>query len=556
MKKKSLGSKYVCFLFVIGLLSTPFLASQKSDSVDKLFSQWDKPDSPGVAIAVIQNGQIIYERGYGMANLEHEIRISGKTVFRIGSTSKQFTAACIALLALEGKLALDENIRKYLPEMPEYDKTVTIRHLLHHTSGIRDYLALSDIAGFSEFGFFTPEESYALVTRQKNLNFPPGEEHLYSNSGYLLLGVIVKRVSGQSLNEFAQARIFNPLGMESTQYLDDHTRIVKKRADGYSATEDGFRINNTTLDHVGDGGVFTTTEDLFLWDQAFFNFKLGKELMKLIQTPGSLNNGKALSYAFGLDVGEYRGLRRVSHGGAFVGFRADMVRFPEKRFSVICLANLGSIDPSRLCIQIANIYLDSDFAQPKESESAPKVSEIHLSLKALQEKAGNYQDERSGEWFVFSVKDDKLMVRLGRREYVFVPASPSRFMGKETPFPAELEFIADDSGHLTRVELQAAGEEFSLKKAAPLSALTASQLNAYVGEYHNEEFPVTFKLVVEKQSLRFVHKNAPEDSLESMAEDKFTAGRFNLEFVRNEHQAVIGLILGAGRAANIEFIKQ
>jgi len=318
MKKFLQESKLLwIFLFIVFLVSL-VSADEKTDKVDKLFSKWDSTISPGAALAIIKDGKIIYKRGYGMANLEHNIPLTSTSVFRIGSTSKQFTASCIAILALQGKISLDDDIRKYIPEQPKHEKPITIRHLLHHTSGIRDYLTLSSIAALPDDHFYTPGDSLELLSRQKGLNFLPGEEHLYSNSGYFLLGVIVKRASGKSLNDFAQTHIFKPLGMKNTHFHDDHTMVVKNRADGYSPLKKGFQIDMTTLDHVGDGGVFTTVEDLFLWDQAFYSYKLGKELMELIQTSGKLNNGEKLDYAFGLDINEYKGLKRVSHGGGYL----------------------------------------------------------------------------------------------------------------------------------------------------------------------------------------------------------------------------------------------
>ena len=298
----------------------------RTGKVDEIFSTWDRIDSPGCALGVINNGKLIYTRGYGSANLEYGLPITSKSVFRIGSTSKQFTAMCIALLEEEEKLSLDDNIRRYIPEMPVYESAITIRHLLHHTSGIRDYLTLWSIAGSRDDDFFVDDEVLAMLSRQKELNFAPGDEYLYSNSGYFLLSQIVKRITGKSMREYAEKNIFEPLGMTHTHFHDDHTRIVPKRASGYESTgKNMFRISMTTLDMIGDGGIFTTIEDLLLWDRNFYENKLGKggpELIEKMQTTGCLNDGTHLDYALGLVVKEHRGLKKVSHGGAFVGYRA------------------------------------------------------------------------------------------------------------------------------------------------------------------------------------------------------------------------------------------
>jgi hypothetical protein len=311
----------------------------------------------------------------------------------------------------------------------------------------------------------------------------------------------------------------------------------------------------TTLDHVGDGGVFTTVEDLFLWDQAFYNFKLGKELMEIIQVPGVLNNGEKLEDAFGLEVDEYRGLKRVSYSGEWAGFRAQMARFPEQKFTVICLANLGTINPSRLCMQIADIYLTDEFKKP---EKAPKIKiePITLSKEELVDKVGNYQNKKSGAWFIISVKEDKLTLEAWGEKFVLTPLSKTSFQALDAPYSLSIDFLPDEIGKIHKAKLTVEKEEINLAKAPQLRPLIASQLKEYAGVYYNDELPVTYKLVVAKDSLIFKHKNAPQDALKHMDRDKFTVGWFDIEFVRNKRKKVTGFVLGAGRAANIEFLKK
>lgn len=235
--------------------------------VDKLFAQFDRKDSPGCALAVVRDGRVIYQRGYGMADLEHDVPLTPQSVLYIGSTAKQFAAASVALLAQQGKLSLDDNVRKYVPELPDYQPPVTLRHLLHHTSGVRDGWALLQLAGRSADEVLNLDDIVALAARQKSLNFKPGEEHLYSNTGYWLLAVVVARASGKSLREFADAEFFKPLGMTHTVFNDDHTRLIKGRAYGYAPVRaGGFRLSIVNNDLVGAGGLWTSVEDLLLWD--------------------------------------------------------------------------------------------------------------------------------------------------------------------------------------------------------------------------------------------------------------------------------------------------
>jgi CubicO group peptidase (beta-lactamase class C family) len=540
-------------IITLGLFAA---ADDRTDRVDKLFEEWDSTVSPGVAMAIIQNGEIIYERGYGMANLEQDVPIKPETVFRIGSTSKQFTAACVAILSLQGKLSLDDDIRKYLPELPAYDKPITVRNLIHHTSGIRDYLGLAYLSGKSEDDFYTPEETVEMIARQKGLNFTPGDEHLYSNSGYFLLGVIVSRVSGKSLDAFAQKHIFKPLGMKNTHFHDDYTKIVKRRADGHIKTENGFKILNTTLNHVGDGGVFTTVEDLYLWDQAFYNYKLGKELMDLLHQTGELNNGKKLEYAFGLNVSQYKGLKLVAHGGAFVGFRADMIRFPEEKFSVVCLANLASISPSRLCRQIADIYLADKFTEAEAPEKkAESMTPVTLTQDELKDKVGKYTDEEESFIAEISLKEDTLFVEARGLSFSIVPVSTSRFISKDAPVEITLEFFPPESkatGAKLTIERD---REVELIKMPEIAPLTLEQLKAYTGSYFTDELPVTYIIASEEGKLVFKHRNAPEEPFKLIDKDKFLSGYGKMEFIRGKGKRITGFYLDAGRV-RIQFTKR
>ena len=380
-----------------------------TDRVDALFAEWDRPDSPGAALGIIQDGRLVYARGYGMANLEYDIPITPQNVFRTGSVGKQFTAMCIAILVESGRLSLDDDIREHLPEMPEYEEPITIRHLIHHTGGMRSYLWLQDLAGRIDDYYFTTEEAIALLARQQALNFLPGEKYEYSNSGYFLLGEIAARVSGMSLREFARKRIFEPLGMKNSHFHDDRNMVVRNRATGYKPLDDGrFRIATTQLEIVGDGSVFTTIEDFLLWDRNFYDNKLGRgspDLIETVLTPGLTDDGTSTGYAFGLHIDSYRGLRRVWHTGSYSGYRALYDRFPEMHFSIIVFGNVSTLTYTkryRLANSITDIYLDAHFTEPaptadRQSDGAPRKKKpraIRISTAILaQYEADYYSDE-------------------------------------------------------------------------------------------------------------------------------------------------------------------
>ena len=309
-------------------------------AVDAFFAEYSATDGPGCSVGVIQDGRLIGSAGYGMANLDHGIPNDPSTVFRTASVSKQFTAGAIALLALRGDLDLDAPVRRYLPDFPDYPDPPTVRHLVHHTSGVRDYVGLMRLAGYRDEDFYTNAEVLAAINRQRALNFQPGAEYLYSNAGYFLLGQIVASVSGQSLREFAETHFFAPLGMTDTHFHDDHNEVVARRATGYSPADNGFRINVTTLDMVGDGGLFTSVEDWVAWDRNLETGTVGgPDWVALMHQRGVLNSGDTIPYAFGISHGEHRGLATVGHGGAWVGYRTGMTRYPETGYSFVALCN-------------------------------------------------------------------------------------------------------------------------------------------------------------------------------------------------------------------------
>lgn len=422
MFKIKLIRKILLFLiiFILGLFNsiyTQTISDSLAKQVDALFNVWDKSDSPGCALGVIKDGKLIYARGYGMADLEHNLPITPNSVFYVGSVSKQFVAMCILLLEESGKLSLDDEVQKFLPELPRYEKPITIRHLIHHTSGLRDYLTLWRLSGRDYLDYMNDKTVLDLICHQKELNFPPGEEFLYSNSGYFLLAEIVKRVSGKSLKEFASENIFKPLGMNNSHFHDDHHHIIKNRAFGYTKLENGqFGNLFMRFDLVGSGGLYTTVDDLFLWDQNFYHNKLGKGgpgLINKMLERGWLSNGKELDYAFALQHGTYRGAKTVSHGGALGGYRAQLLRFPDLRFSVIILSNLAQFNPTEMAYKVADIFLANHLG-PRETKTEPlrttqeSSPEIHLKPERLVEYTGRYFSDELQAFYNFKIVDSKL----------------------------------------------------------------------------------------------------------------------------------------------------
>jgi CubicO group peptidase (beta-lactamase class C family) len=568
MKKQRLSKmRLITFLtaFFLLVFFIPVKGDEISAKVDKLFSKWNKNDSPGCALAVIKDGKIIYKQGYGMADLERDVKLSSKSVFDIGSTSKQFVAMSILLLEEEGKLSLDDDIRQYFPGLPDYGDKITIRHLIHHTSGIRDYLGLMYMAGMNFANDYPEPEIIELIARQKALNFKPGDEHLYSNSGYFLLGEIVKRASGKSLGKFARDNIFKPLGMKNTQFYDDYTRIIKNRAIGYMPkNKGGFHIELYLFDLVGDGGVLTSVEDLFLWDQNFYHNKLGKrgqDLINKMHKTGSLNNGKKLDYAFALTLGNYRGLKTVSHGGGWAGYRAQLIRFPEQKFSIVCLANLGTINPTRMTYKVADIYLADYFKEkPGKNTIGKKTKQrfIKLSRKVLKKRTGAFRNPKTGSFWTLSEKENKLQVKT-TSGFIFhlSPLSKTKFHAVDAPVEIKLNFLKKDKSEAQKILVKIQNRDAVVYEYFQIFSPTFKQLQEYMGNYYSEELNVTYKFMVKNNKLIAKIKYIQEDFVLSPGiKDEFIFKGAILTFKRDEQNRVSGYCLNAGRVKNICFVKK
>ena len=336
--------------------------------VDALMERWRSTETPGCAVGVARGGVTLLERAYGMADLERGVVAGPETIYEAGSVSKQFTAAAVVLLAQRGQLSLEDDIRDYVPELPDYGVTITIRHMMNHTSGLRDWGSVAGIAGWGRsVRTHTHDHVVDILSRQSALNFPPGQEYSYSNSGYNLQAVIVERVSGMSFAEFSRVNIFEPVGLSNTQWRDDYRRIVPGRSIAYSPRVGGFSINNPIEQVHGNGGLLTTVGDLLRWNEELRTGDVlgGSAFVEEMHRQGILNDGSTIAYALGLNVGQSGGVRRVSHTGSTSGFRAFLGRYPDQRLSVALLCNVSAVNPGGVGQDIADIYLGDAVQRPQ-----------------------------------------------------------------------------------------------------------------------------------------------------------------------------------------------
>ena len=421
--KNGLIPRLLAIVLVVGVAAPPLVAQDPSfdtRAVDEVFADIDPATDPGCALGIVQDGRLVYGRGYGLANLEHGIPITTRSVFRIGSVSKQFTGAVVAIAALDGHLSLEDPLNEWIPELPDYGAPLTLLHALNHTSGLRDYLTLMSLRGMRGDDYYTGEELIAVQARQRELNFEPGAEYLYSNSGYFLLTEAVARAVGKPFKEYAEEVLFGPLGMEQSHFHDDHNHIVPLRADGYAPLPGGgFRTSMTTLDMIGDGGVYTSIEDMVRWSNALMDDELRDGLSPMIETRGLLNDGSEISYAMGQRHAPYRGLPTVGHGGSFVGFRADIVRFPTEGTSIVTLCNRSDAQPGRRGNAVADVVLADRLAPrpaavaTQESSGDPGAPGPAPSVDVLTPFVGTYYSPELDVTYDFAIREGALRVTAG-----------------------------------------------------------------------------------------------------------------------------------------------
>lgn len=519
--------------------------------IDHVFAQWDRPSSPGCALAVVHQGGIVYSKGYGAANLELGVPITPRTVFDIGSVSKQFTAMSIVLLAEDGKLSLDDDIRKFIPELPAYGAPITVRNMLHHLSGLRSYTDLFDLAGVPEIDQTTDDDALALIARQKTLNFPPGRQYLYSDTNYFLLALVVRRLSGETLREFARARIFVPLGMSSTHFHNDHRMIVPRRATGYAPRPaGGFEIDMSNFEELGDGSVMTTVEDLARWDRNFYAPVVGgKGAIEQLQGLGVRSDGSKSPYALGLILDEYRGIPRVQHTGEWVGYRSSFLRFPRQRLSVIVLCNvIGDLDPLALSERVADIYLGfgERSAEDQSRSVAPTVAEI-------ADYAGAYWNAETLAYLRFVAHAGALVLDNGDSPQSLVYIGPGEFQAGNSSTRYSFHHAAN------RVTVDAKSDDSDpvvLERTAEWAAREAN-LSQYAGEYYSDELGVSWTLEIRDARLMRRQWMFPAQELKPILPDTFTGdlseGTYALKFTRNEAGRVDGFAVGTSMVRPLRF---
>jgi CubicO group peptidase (beta-lactamase class C family) len=546
VRRSSAGN--VLALLAASVLLVPAAAAQSDPRIDSVFAEWNRPDAPGCAVGVRYQGRTVHLKGYGMANLEYGVPLTAETVLESGSVAKQFTAAALLLLAQQGRLSLDDDIRRYLPEVPDFGHTITIRHLLHHTSGLRDQWGLLTFKGSPPGSqVHTIPLILDLVSRQRMLNFRPGEEYLYSNTGYTLAGVIVQRVSGQSLAQFSLEHLFRPLGMTRTQWRDDYRRIVPNRATAYAREGSQFVQTMPFTMVYGNGGLLTTVGDMLIWNDALTSGSVpgGPALVREIETTGTLNDGSSIAYALGVSVGRYRGARQVGHSGSTAGYSTYLVRYPEVPLSIAVFCNVANANPTQYARRIADLFL------PPVGDPAPPGRQVTVRAALLDSLAGVYHDTTTDQFVTFVARDGQLQVvgaGGGGGGAALLALEGMRFWH---PTAGSYRFERSEAGWRV-IQTDEGRREYVPRVAVDSTRL---RLADYVGWYRSDELDVEYEVLEHQGGLALRLRPGDPVGLVPIYPDGFRSAGRTVRFMRGRDGAVVGFRVFAGRVRDLRFTR-
>jgi CubicO group peptidase (beta-lactamase class C family) len=540
--------KTVSLVFIVLLVVLTACAQDKTPDIDKVFS-WATPTAPGCVCAVSQHGKVVVNRAYGSADLEREVPLNTNSLFDIGSLMKQFVAAGVLILVQEGKLSLSDDVRKYIPELPDYGHKITIDNLITHTSGIRDWTGLLPLAPKGT-------DVWDLILRQRGLNMTPGDEWSYSSSGFVLAREVVARVSGLSFSDFARKRMFDPLGMNATSFREDLRAIIKNRALAYDREITGWRAAMLLDNNRAGGGILSTASDLLIWNEALTNNRLGKFVSEKLQEPTVLNNGRKLRYGRGLFIDTHLGTSEIAHTGSADGYKSYLGRFPEYGLSIAITCNSGDGTNRRnFAYQIVDIFVPEKRNLPTETGEPPipkPEDTIGLNLNA---KTGQYFNEKTGEPLQLAVDRGRLRVAGGPG---FVPIGKDRFkrFGSQVMYMSqdefELHFTSNDHVQLKTME----GKIIPYRRAQSF-APTTDQLKNFVGRYGSDELGSVFVVSLGKNGLVVNLANSPNQTLplKPVDTDAFQISRMIMRFVRDKNGKVISLDYSNPVVKNIKFTR-
>jgi CubicO group peptidase (beta-lactamase class C family) len=551
MKRIRFYHSFLTILFFNSVVSAqPDSLARKIESI---FKTYNTPAGPGCVVTVIRNDTVVFNRGFGMANLEYDILITPSTVFDVASVSKQFTGFAIATLIQQGTVSPQDDIRKYLPDVPSFGKTITINHLIHHTSGLRDWPEALSVAGWRWDDVFSFVDIMEMIKNQKELDFEPGTKYSYSNTGYNLLAAIVEKVSGKSFRDWTSENIFQPLGMNSSQFQDDYTRIIRNLAYSYEPRAHGFAKTSGALTAYGSSSLFTTAEDLSKW-VIHFNRQIasGNTVYLHMLTQGKLSTGQDVPYGYGLATGMHRGLKMVSHTGGWAGYRTIIENFPDESLSIIVLSNSADCNPGRYAADIADLFLNKKWkTTPAVVNKIKESPSVVLDATLAGKLAGAYL-LRPGKLVTITYEDGKLMTQATGE-----PKFPTDAKSDSTiwidAYDAPMTFVRDTK---TGKVLMVRYRDIHAKRVEPWIP-DPNFFGQYTGTFYSEELAAAYTIALKEGKLEMSHRRGgtvvilPDPSVP----DLFN-GSGMIQFTRNKQKQISGFRLSGGRVKNITFEKR
>lgn len=555
---KSIAFFVTAFINSILQVSAQPIPDSTLKKIDSLFTKWSHINSPGCTVGIVRNDSLIFSKGYGMANLEYAVPNSPATIYHMASVSKQFTGYAIVLLASQGKLQLDDDVRKYLSWFPDLKEKITIRHLLNHTSGIRDQWQLLAISGTRLDDVITQDHVVKILGKQQALNFKPGEKYSYSNSGYTMLAEIVKSVTGQTLRAFTDSAIFKPLGMNSTHFHDNYTEIEKNRSYSYERN-DSANFSNSVLSYSNAGAtsLFTNIPDLAKWVMNFYHPKVGdqKAIDQLTQK-GKLNSGKELTYALGIAVDKYKGWRQYSHSGGDAGYRTYLTVFPDLKMGFMVFSNLGDFNTGAHIYEMADLFIKDSTQKKGEAKKEPRdsLAAILKDTLTLKNYLGDYIDE-TGLPFSFDIKDSKLYYHIYDDHNFLIREQKDTF---SIPAAPDIKFVFGNKANDTTVDVLTPDQVYHLRKYRKDTTQSDEVLKKYTGLYYCPELDCKYGIELKNHQLMLTNAKYSDKKLTVVNSEHLTNEYWwinHLLMIRDSKKNITGFEVNSGRIMHLKFNK-
>jgi CubicO group peptidase (beta-lactamase class C family) len=519
--------------------------------IDELLAVYDSEDAPGLSVNVISHGKSVYSKGFGLSNLDYNIKNSDSTVFSLASIAKQFTASAIWALVNEDKISLEDDIRTYIPEFPKYQDVVQIKHLLNHTSGIRNYHTLMYLSGFNyDTTYYDNNTVLELALRQKGLNNLPGEKVSYSNTNYNLLAIIIERISGQNLNDYLKLKILNPLKMHSTFVRVEHGKPIKNKAVGYQKQKEGYKFSTNNQLSYGAGSMGSSVNDMAIWMKMLNGQILQfKYLAQFLKTTERLTTGGKAKYARGIMLDDYKGYTTTSHGGIGFGGRSQLITVEEKEFGIIVLTNLESIDAPRIAYQILDILLSKNGKNSEKSNV-----EIVLNQQNINDFTGEYKEVHSDMTMKLFIENDTLksMGSMGKIGTSLIQFEDNRFHRVNSQ-NVKYDFTPSATHDMV---VTFGGAPFYFRHAKFIDA-DLVDVTDFTGKYYSEELDVTYHFFVEENSLKLTYKERENISLNPIQRNEFgNNDRTLYQFTKDKKEGITGMLLSCDGSVKAVIFKK